>query len=492
MVQPPEPGEVEPRDRDAQPGSDSFVRQTGKALVLALHGALRAIKLYPVENAAVQKALAEVAGASNTLLARDREVVLRAAGEVVFVNDTRLRLELDSYGAFASVLALWRAAGVGRLSVLGAAGTREWLTLLTLLQRGSGDPDARLAELRERLQLAGVRAFEVGPALDDNEEPDQREESKAISKRVYAGSVSAAREVLASARVGRPPNLRRLKRAVQGIVDQILSDETPLLGLTSLRDFDEYTFVHSVNVAIFSVAIGKRLGLSKLQLYDLGLSGVLHDVGKTRLPLPLINKTSSLTPEEWQLIAAHPWLGVLVLFRLAEATGELPFRALRVAYDHHRKVDGSGYPAVVRRRDIGLFARIVAVADGFDAATSRRSYQAVPHHPADVLREMRDNPARGLDPVVVKALVNTLGVYPVATLVLLDSHELALVHAAPASPDALSRPVVRIVSDAVGTPLFPGRLVDLSARDAAGNHMRTIISTADPERYGIRVSDYFL
>ncbi|HEU4629405.1 MAG TPA: HD domain-containing phosphohydrolase [Gemmatimonadaceae bacterium] len=478
--------------RGAPAGIDSFIRRAGKAVVGSLYGALRALKLYPVENAAVQKALADLVAAAGAVLARDHELTVRASGEVLFVNDARLRLELDSYAAFNHVLGVWRACGIGTLRVSAAAGPRDWLALLNALQRPSAAaPAERLEEVRERLHLAGIRPFELAAPADELDD-EYEEEAKATSKRLYAQSVAVAREVLQSARVGRPPSLRKMKRAVQGIVDQILTDETPLVGLTTLRDFDEYTFTHSVNVGIFSVAIGKRLGLSKLQLYDLGLAAFLHDLGKTRLPAALINKTGDLAPEEWALIRAHPWLGVLAMFGMQGMAQELPMRAMRVAYEHHLRVDSAGYPRPIRPREQGLFSRIVAVADSFDAATSRRSYQPTPHAPADVLREMRENPARGLDPVVVKALINTIGIYPVGTVVVLDTLELAVVHAASTHPEALSRPVVRVVTDALGNSVFPGQLVDLNARDAGGAYPRTIINTVDPERYGIRVSDYFI
>lgn len=479
--------------REGAPGADSFVRRTGKTLIVALHGAMRAIRLYPVENAAVQRALTELVNAADALVARDHEVTLRASGQVLFVNDVRLRLELDSYAAFTQVLSTLHESGVGRLSASGEAREREWLALLLQLRRGGEvAPEARFAELGERLQLSGLRCFELGPAVDEQVDNGTLLEGKEASKRLYASSVAVAREVLQSVRVGRTPSLRRLKRAVQGIVDQILGDETPLMGLTTLRDFDEYTFTHSVNVAIFSVAIGKRLGLSKVQLYDLGLAAVLHDLGKTRLPLELIARRGALSADEWSLIQAHPWLGVLAMFELQHGTGDLPLRAMRVAFEHHLKVDGTGYPRVVRPREQGLFSRIVAVADGFDAATSKRSYQQIPYSPPDAIREMATNPARGMDPVVVKALINTLGIYPVGTLVVLDTFELAIVHAAPTGPESLSRPVVRVVSDSLGNPLFPGYLLDLAARDAQGNHAHAIINSADPERYGIRISDYFV
>jgi hypothetical protein len=163
-----------------------------------------------------------------------------------------------------------------------------------------------------------------------------------------------------------------------------------------------------------------------------------------------------------------------------------------VAFEHHMKIDLTGYPRTVRPRDLTMSSKIVSVADGFDAATSRRVYQANPLTPAAVLQEMRDNPKRGLDAVVVKAFSNLLGLYPVGTLVVLDTFELGIVHAANANPEMISRPIVRVVSDDKGNVLFPGHLIDLAAQNESGAFLRTIIKTADPMRYGIRIADYFV
>jgi HD-GYP domain-containing protein (c-di-GMP phosphodiesterase class II) len=239
------------------------------------------------------------------------------------------------------------------------------------------------------------------------------------------------------------------------------------------------------------VAIGKRLGLTKLQLYDLGMSALFHDIGKSRVPSEVLNKADGLTDEEWKLIAAHPWMGVLSLFQL-RGTQDLHYRAMIVAHEHHMKVDLTGYPRALRARQMSVFSKIVAVADGFDAATSRRTYQTTPLNPADVMKEMRDNPRRGMDPVLVKAFVNLTGIFPVGTLVVLDTFELGLVHAGNPIAEMLSRPIVRIVSDARGNILFPGYLVDLADRGQDGAFKRTIIKTDQPDRYGIRVGDYFI
>jgi HD-GYP domain-containing protein (c-di-GMP phosphodiesterase class II) len=292
-------------------------------------------------------------------------------------------------------------------------------------------------------------------------------------------------------RMGQTANLKKVKRVVQSIVDQILSDETSLVGLTTLRDYYEYTFTHSVNVCIFSVALGKRLGLNKLQLYDLGLAALFHDIGKSRVPQDVLNKSVGLSDNEWRMIAAHPWLGLLALFQV-KGGQELPYRAMVVALEHHMKRDLTGYPRPLRPRQLSMFSKVVAVADGFDAATSRRSYQTVPFTPADVMLEMRDNPRRGMDPVVVKAFINLTGIYPVGTLVILDTFELGIVHAVNPIAEMLSRPLVRIISDAQGNLVHPGEVADLSDRDANGTYLRTIIKTENPERYGIRVGDYFV
>ncbi|MGH7689430.1 MAG: HD-GYP domain-containing protein, partial [Gemmatimonadaceae bacterium] len=336
---------------------------------------------------------------------------------------------------------------------------------------------------------AGVASFTLAPPAEQGE--GKREKAKERAKRTYAQSVAATRELMSSVRMGGSPNIRKMKRVVQSIVDQILNEETSLIGLTTIRDYDEYTFTHCVNVCIFSVAIGKRLGLTKLQLYDLGLAALFHDIGKQRVPADVLNKTTGLSDEEWRLMASHPWLGVLALFQVRGQL-EFPYRAMVVAMEHHMKTDLTGYPRPIRPRTMSMYSKIVAVADGFDAATSRRAYQNTPLNPAAVMQEMRDNPNRGMDQVLVKAFVNLTGIYPVGTLVVLDTFEMGIVHAVNPLAEMLSRPIIRVISDAMGNLVQPGEIVDLADRDDEGDFRRTIIKTENPERYGIRVGDYFV
>jgi HD-GYP domain-containing protein (c-di-GMP phosphodiesterase class II) len=488
-----------PTSSPAQPGSafntdsksDAYIRRAGKGLILAFYAALRAIKMYPLENAAVVRSADDLAALAGELLAREHELEIRVSGEFVFINTIRLRLDLDNYASFSHLLSVFRSAGVGSLHLRRAPHVKEWSRFLALLLVPSTDPpEARFHQLTGKLQLQQLDVFEVGAPMEQAADDELRQKSKELAKRTYAHSVAITKDLMTSVRLGGSPNIKKIKRVVQGIVDQILNEETSLIGLTTIRDYDEYTFTHSVNVCIFSVALGKRLGLGKVQLYDLGMAALFHDIGKSRVPAEVINKAGGLTDDEWRLIAAHPWLGALALFQ-TRGSQDLPYRAMVVAHEHHMKTDLTGYPRPIRPRTMSMFSKIVAVADSFDAATSRRAYQTTPMSPALVMQEMRDNARRGMDQVVVKAFINLTGIYPVGTLVVLDTFELGIVHAANPIPEMLSRPIVRVISDSRGSLSHPGTLVDL-AEQSDGVYLRTIIKTDNPDRYGIRVGDYFL
>lgn len=473
---------------------DALVRQAGRALLVSIHGAAHALRLYPLENVTVQRALDDLEANTAAMLQLDGTIDIRLTGEFIFINQTRLRLGLDNFAAFSGFVTMLRDSGVGVLAVLDGVTRREWQAFLSAVHDLPGDllPDDRLEALQARLEQADVSHIDIDRGGDQDSGDDDRDEALERAKRTYAHGVTAAREVVNGVRMGRAPNTRRLKRAVQLLVDQVLENELSITGLTTLRDYDEYTFTHSVNVCIFSVALGRRLGLNRRQLYDLGLAALLHDIGKARIELEILNKTTSLEDEEWRRMQAHPWLGTLTLFKMREGE-ELAYRAILAAHEHHMKVDLTGYPRPVRPRRLGFFSRLVSVADGYDAATTRRSYQDDPWEPAQVLREMWLNPGRGYDPVLVKALINLLGIYPVGTAVILDSFEVAIVAGPGSDATQLHRPLIRIAIDGQGSRLpVPGQLVDLCQVGPDGEHARTIVKVTAPDRYGLVVSDYFV
>ena len=471
---------------------DAFLRQAGRSFLVSLYAALRSLKLYPIENAAVQRSLDDLEHAAGSLLTREGEIEIRVSGDFLFVNGTRLRLELDNYASFSHVQNLIRAFDIGLLVVHAGIQRREWQAFLSIVLSlaGQGTPEDRFLELAERMTRAEITNLVVqeGQAGDVEDERAARE----MAKRAYHHGVAVTKEVVNSVRLGRTTNLKKVKRAVQMIVDQVLTNETSIIGLTTLRDYDEYTFTHSVNVCIFAVALGRKMGLGKLHLYDLGLTALLHDVGKARVPIEVLNKVDGLTDDEWRMLQTHTWRGALTLFGL-RAYDEIPYRSILVAHEHHMKTDLTGYPRSIRPRSLGILSRLVAVADGFDAATSRRAYQTIPIEPDEVLREMWENPRRGYDPMIVKALINLIGVYPVGTCVILDTFEVGVVNAANPDPQYLNRPIVTLVIDPNGAILPPpGATIDLSERNDDGSFERSIVKVTNPDRYGLDVGAYFV
>ncbi len=464
------------------------MQEQGRRLLASFYGALRALKLYPVENAAVQQALDELHQRVTEVVQRDEGMELRVVGDFFFLNETRLRLDLSTFATFGNFARTLLDHGIGAIDVLPGIGRDEWAPFLALLVREPDDDEDPYGAFLARKDRTPIIHIETRPEKEVAEE--EKEEALAAAKRTYVQTVKVARDALEDVRLGRAVNVRKVKRAVQNIVDQVLNNEPSILTMTTLRDFDEYTFTHCVNVCIFSLIIGQRIGLDRLQLYELGLGALFHDIGKMRIDREIINKPGGLTDEEWAVLKQHPTEGLFLLFKMT-GFSDVPYRQMLQAYEHHMKLDLSGYPTNKRAREPTLFSRIVAVADGFDAGTSVRSYQYRPWPPDQVLREMRENPRRGYDQLLVKVLITATGIFPVGTLVILDSFELAVVAEVNPDPRFLHLPVVKVISDAMGVPLTEPMPLDLSKpHTAPDGQARMILKTTDPQKYGIRVADF--
>ena len=188
----------------AERGSDSYVRKAGRDLLLAVYGALRTVKLYPPDNPVVQKTMDEILRLVQDFIRVEHELELRVSGEFLFVNATRLRLDLDNYASFSRIITVFREAGVGLCRVHETCTTRDWVVFLNLIQAGSGEPDARLEAMEAKLVEAKVTTIEIGPPSEVDEAI--RQKSKEAAKRTYSQSVSVTKDVINSVRMGKSPN----------------------------------------------------------------------------------------------------------------------------------------------------------------------------------------------------------------------------------------------------------------------------------------------
>ena len=484
--------QARPSLAQAMQSSEGIIREQGRDFLIAFYGALRSLKLYPVENEQVQRSLDGVAGNGKALFDIEGGLELRVSNEFIYINSVRLRLDLNNYATFSHVLTTLRKCGIGTVEVEEGVQRKEWQIFLSqLLAYAPRDAVPDLSGLWQKMAEGGVTNIQLKPPLEHEGLVGDSEEAKEVAKRAYERSVAVTKELMNGVRMGRTASAKRIKRAVQNIVDQVLRNEVSLVGLTTIRGYDEQIFMHSVNVCIFAVSIGRRIGLTKLQLYDLGMAGLMHDFGKSRIPLEILNSEVPLTNEQKELLETHTWQGVLALFGL-RGHGEIPYRSMVASYEHHLKRNLSGFPKTLEPRELSVFSKIVAVANGYDVPPAREYARGVPVRPDEVLREMWQDESLGYDRTLVKAFVNLLGIYPVGSCVILDTYEIAVVHSVNPDVSQLHRPIVRIVSTPDGGRPDESALADLAAVNDTGNYERSIVKVTDGHQYGINPSDYFV
>lgn len=461
----------------------------GRELIHNLFVALRSAQLYETSNETLQTAAGRLAATVGELRQVDSIARLEVGRDIVLVNDARIRSELRSYAIHSNVQRFFGALEIGGFEWTAAPDTEGMARFARIVGRLEGSGPITPDILDQRLQEAGVAGVCVLPQRPESaRDPFIDPDARARAERTYRHSVAVTRGLMESIRAGRSLQRTGVRRAVQTIVDQVLDDETLIVGLTNLRDYDEPTFTHSVNVCIFSISLGQKVGLSRSELYELGMAALLHDIGKVDVPLDVLNKAGALSREEWAVMRRHTSFGAwrLVADRVPNSG---PRHDMLVAFEHHLHLDLSGYPRLSSPRRLSFYSKIVSIADTYDAGTTPRVYKTTPITPAQMVEILDQGKGTRWDPILVKAFIAMLGVYPVGCLCLLDTMEIALVVAA--DPEDVRRPRVKLLSDPSGNPV-DGPIASLAETDAAGEHVRTVIKILDPERYGIDVARHFL
>ncbi len=459
----PEPGAPPPTDAA---GEGQRERQLGAVILSRLHAVLRGARLYASSNRALRAQQQELLDSILALM--EDEVSLLAMGEYFYVNGVRLRTEGAQVAVFRALLAELEARELGGLRFAAGLTIEELDAFVRVFHTLKGPSGAAL--LNGELTAAGVRhvspirAKDVVAPQEEDAQRDDADHERQHARMLHRKAVQGARDVLQrTARTGRPA-LQQARRVVQPIVDQLLRNADSLVGMTALKQHDEYTYAHCVNVSIVSVRIGQQLGLKRSELANLGVAALLHDTGKIAVPIEVLSKPGQLDDREWQAIRRHPIEGVRIVSRLP-GLSELMVESMRVAFEHHMHVDHSGYPPVREGRPLGAFSRIVAVADIFDAVTSHRAYRKRPMTAHEALRVLLGREREHFDLAVLDALVRTVGLYPAGTVFVTESGRIML-SVAPNSADP-RRPFCRelvgevfeetaeIAAQAIDTPLPP-------------------------------------
>jgi putative nucleotidyltransferase with HDIG domain len=282
---------------------------------------------------------------------------------------------------------------------------------------------------------------------------------------------------------GRIPSSDRINAVVENMVSMTMKDHTTLLGLAMIKDYDNYTFNHSVNVGILSLALGAYLGMTREALRDTNTAGLLHDIGKTGIDKNILNKPGKLSPEEFELMKKHAEKGAEIVNKMKD----IDTRVAEAVLGHHIKYNRTGYPEWAREMSFDNITDIVSVADCYDAITTVRTY-SMPILPKAAIDTMHRLEGTSLNGELVGKFEEMMGRYPVGTLVRLDTNEIALV--VRPHPMKSRAPSIKVIIDNQGTVLEKPHLMSLIAQD--GSLQTSIVATVDPILKNVDIASYFV
>lgn len=300
-----------------------------------------------------------------------------------------------------------------------------------------------------------LRDYGIGSVLIKDDMYDEIEEPPdLISEQTRLESVKTVKEVFRNFENKKRIDLKGVQKTVNNLIDEVLSNREILVNFADIRSYDDYTFSHSVQVCVLSIITGIAMGLDQLKLKELGTGALIHDIGKTRLGKELLNKPGDLSPQEYDEIKRHSEYG----FEILRANREISLLSAHIAFQHHERWDGQGYPRGLRQQEIHLYSRIVTVADVFDALVADRPYRKA-YSTNQAVSLMRRMSGSQFEPIILEALLTNIAEYPIGSVVALSSGEIGVV--VDTNREMPTLPVVRVLFNKRWKPLSVVREIDL-------------------------------
>ncbi len=453
------------------------VQAMAKRLVLQMHMVIRTARIHDPENQALLVATENLKDTVNGLWATLGRVKLQFVDDVVYLNDVRVRMDVSAQEQVTWLrqeLIQRQLGGLAFSRPVDSAALRDFIVALARPAEGEAEVQTLREELdRMRdlaLELLGPRSF-----ADDQIVAEIRIDKRTFALQTYAKALVAAREAVSALRAGEDPYLVRppIPRLVQDMIDIATERVNLVLKMLTIKGADEYTYSHAANVLLISVVVGRAMGIPRAQLVDLGAAALLADVGFDLVDDERMRSDQTLdAAARGELVRAMQRTVRTMLHERRVDEGLI--RRMMVASEHHRPyID----PETGKPSGTHVFSRIVAVADAYDALTTHRPWRAA-YTPDEALRVLAHEAGTRFDPVVVRLLVNVLGVYPLGTAVVLDSGELAVVYHTSSDPKMFDRPWVKILRDAKGVPVDRTIIRDLGKVSGPGSQ---IMGSARPE-----------
>ena len=464
--------------------SDKTDPVKGEHIINQFSIVLRTCALYQSGNTALLSAKKRFMALLDHQIKKDAFVQIDLIGEFFYVNHDRIRHSLKYHQNFNFLIQEFQDRELGSVKFQSGMVLSHLDTFLKVIIQAKHFENPFDAMEASLVEVPRIQIGRRGKLENKGTDADAR---RAV-KKAYFNAVSVTKGVMTQIKAGERVNMIKAKRIVKSMVEHLMSEDQLLIQMTSIKDYDEYTYHHCVNVSVLSIAIGQKIGLNRKTLTELGLAALFHDVGKTNIPKEVLNKPGKLDDDDWKIMKRHPFYGAREIL-LSKGVDKTSIQSAIVALQHHMHCNLSGYPQVNQTPGIDIMTKIVSIADQYDAMTSSRVYSRIPRPPDGALRIMMENGGSQLDPTLMKLFVNLIGVYPIGSLVLLNTREMGLVcHSNPFNP---ARPKILIVVDHKGNRL-DGFEADLVEKNSSGEYFRTIVRTLDPHKYNVNLAEYIL
>jgi HD-GYP domain-containing protein (c-di-GMP phosphodiesterase class II) len=480
------------------PNEQQQFDQQGEEFLKAFHSLLQTVKIHQDTNQMLLRCVDTFVKAVLALCVEDDDLTVQIVKGRFFLQAEKLTHRIENAAMFDRMLEYFEKRGLiglrfsAELKDIPAKDCMAFARMVNRAERQQA-PAQWLDDQLEENEYYWVEITEepvigleeeTSPiyAGDTEIDPQDRKEQ---ARRTYSGALHAvkdvARKVLRQKRAGARTSIRM----VQNMVKDIMDDEDVFLTLSTIRIYDDYTYGHSVNVAILAMCLGNRIGLSRKSIERLGLCGLFHDLGKVEIPKEIINKPGKLDAAEMEEVQRHSIYSVRLIAKL-RAPRDRKAKIILPPFEHHLKYDLSGYPQMETKKPVSLFGRILTIVDVYDSITSPRIYRPTSMSPDRALGYMLEKAGLDFDPILLKVFVNMLGAYPVGTLLQLDTNEIGLVMSGADGGDPKRPAVQLLVSDGQGG-YIKGQIVKLNERDAeTGAYQRNIVKSLHPGAMGIQ------
>jgi HD-GYP domain-containing protein (c-di-GMP phosphodiesterase class II) len=431
------------------PEQKSIPERLGHDFLRTLYLMINTTRMYEDNNQLVQSSVNSfhsilkeliISGDISLLLYRDR---FHLGGE-------KIPYRRDSAVIVYNMMDFLSKRGIGSIIFLKSSRDvlSENIIAFTRLLNDAIRHDNPLQWLEQKLGEHDFSWIQISPKRDEDETFDSENlEDKRYEKarKNYFFAIEAVKEVASKVSQGMV-GVRKSRRIAQNIVDMINMDPPLMIGLATIKYYDDYTYAHSVNVAMLATCLGRHIELSDISLEHLTICGLFHDLGKVDVPKEILFKHGALTDGEWDLIKAHPVTGVRKILML-NATPSLRSRIILGPFEHHMNVDMTGYPRTMLTGHLSLIGKIIHIADVYEAMTNERVYRPKPFTPDEVLIKMWEEEGKSFDTILLKRFIHMMGIFPIGSVVELSDKSIGLVMDYPDEDERSLPLVLRLIDD---------------------------------------------